>query len=704
MQPTERPDHFNMPIQGGMLEALGINMYTTLGKCLVEFIANAYDSDATYIDITIPVDRIDAARREARALARQQVERGERDRFDVLLEPLEESLVVTIQDDGHGMSWREIQDKYLPLNRKRRAGGDGKESALKSENGHRFVMGRKGLGKLAGFGAAENVEVRSKRRGEDFATTITMRDDVLKVSENVTDVDIPARYEDGLDLEERGTRITLSGLKSDALRERLETLKGVIAEAFFGVRPEDFAIKINGDLVTAEDPDYAMKWPEERGGDDFATHKFTVDDVGEISFRYVVGFRKKNLPARKRGARIYCNNRLAGGPSLFELPTGMHSFHSTDYLECVVEANELDRAGVDFINTNRSQLREDNEVVRRLISEITALMRLSINAHAKFKLDAAEKEIEADSTGKMITTIIDDLPRKTQKAARKLLTTIAAEFGVDSDDFRELAPVVINSMNATEVLADLVHLRTNPATIAVVAEHLKDLREIELDDVLKLFRARRNGITALQTLMERGEEEWNKKGIEAELHGLLKRNPWLIRPELSAYLTSDKDLNKVVSQIAKALGLDDFAPIIDDGKEDETRPDLVFLMSDPSQDGPYVLNVVEFKTPTKALTIEHFRQLEDYMFKVKSWADKHVSHPISSRGYLIGAMPLKETTAQGQLQLLAEYKDQGALSDIRIIGIRELIRESRAIHIEAIKAFEAQEADEEQDGAPVEGG
>ena len=49
-----RPSEFTMPIQGGMLEALGINMYTTLGKCLVEFIANAYDGDSTKVEISIP--------------------------------------------------------------------------------------------------------------------------------------------------------------------------------------------------------------------------------------------------------------------------------------------------------------------------------------------------------------------------------------------------------------------------------------------------------------------------------------------------------------------------------------------------------------------------------------------------------------------------------------------------------------------------
>jgi hypothetical protein len=32
---TTKPANFKLAIQGGMLEALGINMYTTLGKCLV---------------------------------------------------------------------------------------------------------------------------------------------------------------------------------------------------------------------------------------------------------------------------------------------------------------------------------------------------------------------------------------------------------------------------------------------------------------------------------------------------------------------------------------------------------------------------------------------------------------------------------------------------------------------------------------------
>jgi len=47
------------------------------------------------------------------------------------------------------MSPADIQEKFLIINRNRR------QSSAKSESGLRYVMGRKGLGKLAGFGTAE---------------------------------------------------------------------------------------------------------------------------------------------------------------------------------------------------------------------------------------------------------------------------------------------------------------------------------------------------------------------------------------------------------------------------------------------------------------------------------------------------------------------------------------------------------------------
>jgi len=56
-----RPDKFTMAIEGTILEALGVNLYSTIAKCLVEFAANAFDSDAKWINITIPFEEITVA-------------------------------------------------------------------------------------------------------------------------------------------------------------------------------------------------------------------------------------------------------------------------------------------------------------------------------------------------------------------------------------------------------------------------------------------------------------------------------------------------------------------------------------------------------------------------------------------------------------------------------------------------------------------
>src|SRR3546814_4488385 len=80
-----RPAAFPLKLQGGMLEALGINMYATIGKCLVEFVANAFDSEATTVDIVIPTGDIQSARADAKASAKDEVEKLQRDPFPVLL-------------------------------------------------------------------------------------------------------------------------------------------------------------------------------------------------------------------------------------------------------------------------------------------------------------------------------------------------------------------------------------------------------------------------------------------------------------------------------------------------------------------------------------------------------------------------------------------------------------------------------------------
>ena len=666
-----RPKAFKMKIQGGMLEALGINMYTSIGKCLVEFVANAYDSDATYVDVVIPFDRIAETRRAARDAARARAEAEGRDKFGVLLAPLPDDVVVSVSDDGHGMTADEVRTKFMPLNRKRRSDADGEETNVTSESGRRYVMGRKGLGKLAGFGAAEIVEVTTKRAGETYETTFVMEYERLRNSTDLPSIEIPATYVDGQDPARRGTTVRLRRLKCDAVRHSDDTIRETLASAFFGVRPDDFSVKVNGQQIVERTSRYEYEYAPDAGENGFARHAFEVEDVGTVSFDYVVKFRARtpdpdhpeldygSLPAAKRGARIYCNNRLAAGPSLFALKTGMHNFYATDYLECVIRADELDRRTVDLVNTNRTQLREDNEVVQKLVEAVTAVMTKGISAHSAWR----ERKIDDRIGGKIAATPglkwIEAMPKTQRDAARKLLKAVAVTHDLESPEFEEIAPHLMNAVNASDVLVRLIELRHDPRSIERVAASLTELGMLERKNVLTHYRGRRSAIEGLRTLVEHGEAaSRGEPRTEKALHDLLKKRPWLVRPEYSGFVASDARMTTTLTNIARHLGIDDFAPPhVPENGADATRPDLVFVLGNSPD--PYHLTVVELKTPTLPMTGEHLDQLKRYMRQIREWILTELRREVAVHGMLVGRMPAANATAVRERDLLNEIKERG---------------------------------------------
>jgi len=120
-----------MSIQGGMLEALGINMYTTLGKCLVEFVANAFDAEAGSVEITMPVEKIDVARKEVRNAAKVEAAAMVK---EAGYKPARKDPLARVARGHQGIDPRHRQrydpgsssNAFLPVNRKRRLGAGGK--------------------------------------------------------------------------------------------------------------------------------------------------------------------------------------------------------------------------------------------------------------------------------------------------------------------------------------------------------------------------------------------------------------------------------------------------------------------------------------------------------------------------------------------------------------------------------------------------
>ena len=704
---TVLPEFFQMTINSAMLQTMGNEMYSSVARCLAEFVANAYDADASEVHITIDFDKVNDAKKMVRAKAREDFADGKREDDSAIYDPLPEDIVLKIHDNGHGMSAEEIQSCFMIINRNRRQNHAGKLTNTRTESGKRMVMGRKGVGKLAGFGAAEHVKVISKRAGEEHSTSFEMDyREIMKV-DDLSKARFEANYDSGNDRERSFTTVELSMLRCDSMKSSKDTIIDSLARAFC-VLDQDFKILLNTEEVVEEQIDWEFTYPPGTDRDRMAQDFFTLDtEARDIRFPidYVVRFRarpndhdaddqkkwkRSSLPAGRRGARIYCHGRLSHGPSLLKLHSGVHNFHAQDYMECLVQADALDKYEHDCIVTSREGLNKDNPMVDALFDKITELMKKALAEHYKQRDLKIIQAIEEDEFSRGILSSLKFMGTKSQQAAKKILKVVGKEHGLKSETYRKMAPILLNAVNAGEVLTKLIELETDPKSISVLAQSMAELTHMEKSDLLKLYRGRTTAINSLQKLHEDSLDVRKGEGYENELHALLKNSPWLVNPECANYLTSNSSMGTVCATLNKVLEIDDHSDPSKTNKGSSVRPDLVFLAA--NQTNPDDVIVVELKSPGIELENEHLNQLEKYMFLVEENLESSLGKKVRVKGYLIGNKPTEQASAADKRRLLRKISEFGPDSKIRVLDILELITTSKIIHQHGIEVFEAEES------------
>lgn len=206
---------FEIKIDLNVLNHLGMSLYSNTPAVLTEIISNAWDADAKNVDITLDVD----------------------------------NEIVTIKDDGHGMSKDDIINKFLKVGYARRESG-----RFKSDGLQRQVMGRKGIGKLAMFSLANKIQVFSRQKDQEaqgFEVDVDELQRCIKSSKHyiANSINIPSDIE-------IGTTIILMDLKKSIdktqtyLRKRLARRFSIIGPA------HGFIVKINGAEITTDDRDF----------------------------------------------------------------------------------------------------------------------------------------------------------------------------------------------------------------------------------------------------------------------------------------------------------------------------------------------------------------------------------------------------------------------------------------------------------------
>lgn len=205
-----------MTISMNVLNHLGIGLYSNVPAVLSEIVANAWDADATEVQIDIDLRRDE----------------------------------ITIKDNGCGMSKEDINNKYLTVGYSKRTVEPGK--TIKG----RDPMGRKGIGKLSVFSIADVIEVYSVKGRERNALMMNRQDIQEYIKGKAEGEYFPAPLNTDMIDFPNGTKIILRQLQKNINRAE-EFLRKRLARRFSIIAAKnDFRVLINGAEITAKDRDY----------------------------------------------------------------------------------------------------------------------------------------------------------------------------------------------------------------------------------------------------------------------------------------------------------------------------------------------------------------------------------------------------------------------------------------------------------------
>lgn len=379
------------------IEDLGIKMYSQLPSALAELVANAYDAAAENVEILLH-DGLDGKS-------------------------------IEVVDDGEGMSYEDIQNKFLKIGRKQR-----KEGAPRKNSKGRSVTGRKGLGKLALFGIGSEITISSSQKGSKENVVFTLDWNKIINGDGVyhPETSIMANAE----LAQSGTKIKLTDLKRasgfdvDAIAISLSRM--------FNCLGEDFKVTITDGkrrvLLTRElryeNVEQQFRWDIKKM-------------VGEIDSEYAYKGElsgtiiSTRFPARSdlRGICLYANGRLVNIPGFFGLPEAEHVY---SYLTGWIDADYIDEFDEDLTSTDRQSLNWDvleADELRQFLQQLVKAVAADWNSKRKEEKKKKRNKITKIDVDKWKSTLTDEM-RKSVAGALEYLDTI------DSLDDNEYGKVV----------------------------------------------------------------------------------------------------------------------------------------------------------------------------------------------------------------------------------------------------------------------
>lgn len=654
---------FKLEFSNRVIEHLGIKLYQNKPTNVVaEFLSNCWDADATEVHIDLTAHGADGRP------------------------------TIVITDNGRGMTRDELTDEFLVIGRNRRT------SPTEHTPGGRPPMGRKGIGKLAGFGIAGTVDVVStpnhvlrkdgpKPDQKFYWLRFSLEDLIAKSGSALASSYEPEVVADGVDesafrklLSESGHDTAYKNLLSNAvagaggvcvfLRNttlkkamNVETLLQSMGRRFTVsmLRP-DFVVKINDKDIT---PDQALPPLHDFGFGDWNNPIEETLTIGGISrvIKYWIKFvslQGADWSIENAGIGVYAHGKIAQDRPFFFDVKGKEIL--SRYLYGVIEADWLDELPNDVVSTDRRSIDWD--------TDDTIAFQQWGNGKISHWLEEFRKWRGLQPKKEIITRIRAVSPKSTltgaeEEALAELLSEVLPNLANDEEakdratkSFTEAwthAPTRLLTKSLWEKVFS--SLNSDSSVFADLVENLRKSMVPEAMGLAVTMAQRIAAITVMRRMIEQDK-------TETHLQRLIETFPWLLGPKWER-LTANESIKTLVTQKHKPdEGSGEWSIV---GDKIKLKPDFVFL-ADPGGQEEFV--VFELKGPEAGKTLQpnEYEQLSEYLKIIRGvYTGKKIV-----RGLLVG-------------------HDKGGFEEhdtrIEVKTWAEVLTEARSLHVEYLRAL-----------------
>lgn len=510
---TKKEEILKLKFDLSIIELLGSQLYTKLPSIICEFVSNSYDADSTIVEVTI----------------------NENDLGETKITK------ITIKDNGTGIAAsatdyiEEINKNFLQIGRKRR-----KEDGIsESKRFHRKLQGKKGIGKLAGFGITNEIKITTTTN--KITNSFILNYDEMKTTKGDTYLPKIIQKNEHTDLDD-GTIVELLNIRRKTDISIKELSESIVKR--LQIFDDNFTLKlfhifnnISFDPIILTNDTY-FEYIKEKNNIQFCWN--IPSDLSKLNVsKEVTEYLKKNnisgeifttdTPLKKddQGIILYANKKLCQENYSFSDRANDNFYNyligklNIDYIDADID--------IDNISTARDSLVWENQMSQELKDMIDAVIKKIQLEWRKKRKDDKEKIVN-EKLNIDINSWISSLAPHERESAKKIINIVVNDNSIGVEKTTEFVQYIQDMYSYSSFKDFASGLIAKPVSnLEDILTFIKDWELIEAKELAKISEGRIEAIKNFEVMISNNESE--TKVIQP----FLEKFPWILDPTVDSF-------------------------------------------------------------------------------------------------------------------------------------------------------------------------